>query len=319
MDKIRKSIVDKIEQYGNIALFFHELPDCDALGSVFGFQSFLCNKYPKKDIRIIGLDTLDSQHENELFQLDKNHVPNEFLANSLGIVLDTANVNRIWSQRQNFCQELICIDHHPSIEVVGDIEWKDSSYSATAEMIADFILEWDKKKISAYTCNYLYAGLLTDTNRFLYPSTSTRAYRIVEQLIDLGLDRQLVHNVIYLNDLNELKFRNYLFNLAHFDKKIGLAWVKIPKGCFGRYNVKKMSYVNTIGGIKGIKIWASFYYDSEAKKWKGSIRSASLPINQIAQKYRGGGHALASGMTLEKQSDINLVINDIKQYLKKQR
>ncbi len=319
MDKIRKSIVEKIEQYGNIALFFHELPDCDALGSVFGFESFLSKKYPKKDIRIIGLDTLDSQHENELFQFDKRHVPNSFLANSLGIVLDTANVDRIWSQRQNYCQELICIDHHPSIEVVGDIEWKDSSYSATAEMIADFILEWDKKKIGTHTCNCLYAGLLTDTNRFLYPSTSTRAYKIVEQLMELGLDRQLVHNVIYLNDLNELKFRNYLFNLAKFDQKLGLAWVKIPKGAFARYRVKKMSYVNTIGGIKGIKIWLSFYYDSDAKKWKGSIRSALLPINKIAQKYCGGGHALAAGMSLAKQSDINLVINDIKQYLKKQR
>lgn len=319
MEQIKQTIIKKIEQYTNIALFFHELPDFDALGSVYGFKAYLQNKYPKKDIRIIGLDTLGSQFENELFQLDKDHVPNDFLAQSLGIVLDTANAVRIWSQRQNFCEELVCIDHHPNVDAVGDSEWKDPSYSATAEMIAELILEWDESKVKDIVCNYLYAGMLTDTNRFLYPSTTTRTYKIVEQLMTKGLNRQLVHNVVYLSNLEELKFRNYLFSLAHFEQEIGLAWVKIPKGSFARYDVKKMSYVNTLGGIKGIQIWASFYYDEDVKKWKGSLRSASLPINEIAKKYCGGGHALASGMTLEKQADITLVINDIKEYLKNER
>ncbi len=319
MDQLKKAIIAKIEQYDNIALFFHELPDFDALGSVFGFQAFLEAKYPKKDIRIIGLDTLDNDFENELFTLNKNHVPNQFLVKALGVVLDTANSVRIWSQRQNFCPELVCIDHHPVIEPIGDIEWKDPSYSATAEMIAELVLEWDENKVKEQTCNYLYAGLLTDTNRFLYPSTSTHVYSIVEQLIKHGLDRQLVHDVVYLTDFKVLRFKNYLFNLANFEQKLGLAWVRIPKGSFARYGVKKMSYVNTLAGIKNIKIWASFYYDEDAKKWKGSLRSAKLPINQIATKYCGGGHPLASGMTLDKQSLINYVIKDIRKYLKNQR
>ncbi|MCQ2957253.1 MAG: hypothetical protein MJ233_05570 [Mycoplasmoidaceae bacterium] len=95
MIAIKETIVKKIEQYENIAIFFHELPDLDALGSAYGFQYFLKAKFPEKDVKIIGLDTLSSQFENNMFYFDKKHIPNEFLANALGIILDTANASRI--------------------------------------------------------------------------------------------------------------------------------------------------------------------------------------------------------------------------------
>ncbi|MCQ3908610.1 MAG: DHH family phosphoesterase [Mycoplasmoidaceae bacterium] len=95
MIAVKETIVKKIEQYENIAIFFHELPDLDALGSSYGLQYFLKTKYPSKDVRIIGLDTLSTQFQSGMYDFDKRHVPNEFLANSLGIILDTANANRI--------------------------------------------------------------------------------------------------------------------------------------------------------------------------------------------------------------------------------
>ena len=95
MVAIKETIVKKIEEYENIAIFFHELPDLDALGSSYGLMYFLKTKYPWKDIRIIGLDTLTSEFQNNFYNFDKRHVPNEFLSNALGIILDTANASRI--------------------------------------------------------------------------------------------------------------------------------------------------------------------------------------------------------------------------------
>ncbi|MCQ3915074.1 MAG: DHH family phosphoesterase [Mycoplasmoidaceae bacterium] len=95
MIAIKETIVKKIEQYENIAIFFHELPDLDALGSSYGLQYFIKTKYPSKDVRIIGLDTLSTQFQSNFYNFDKRHVPNEFLSNALGIVLDTANASRI--------------------------------------------------------------------------------------------------------------------------------------------------------------------------------------------------------------------------------
>ncbi|XQP55378.1 MAG: DHH family phosphoesterase [Mycoplasmoidaceae bacterium] len=317
MIAVKETIVKKIEQYENIAIFFHELPDLDALGSSYGLQYFLKTKYPSKDVRIIGLDTLSTQFQNGLYQFDKRHVPNEFLANSLGIILDTANASRIWSGRQNYCRELIRIDHHPKLETIADFEWVDDSYCATAEMIAELLFEWDYKSILIPTCNSLYAGLLTDTGRFLYPSVTPKTYAIAAKLIDKGCNRQKVHDAIYLKDVDRVKFTTYVFRKAHFDRQLGMVWAKLGKNSFDRYGVKlRMSMVHVLSNIKGMNIWFTFYYDNVVKQWKGSIRSAKLPINHIAEKYHGGGHKLAAGVTIYKRKEFKMIIEDIREYLR---
>ena len=73
--------------------------------------------------------------------------------------------------------------------------------------------------------------------------------------------------------------------------------------------------VHVLGSLKQIKIWFTIYYDNLNNRWKASIRSAHLPINQIAQKYHGGGHKLAAGATFTNKNEIKTFINEIKQYL----
>lgn len=317
MIPVKETIVKKIEQYENIAIFFHELPDLDALGSSYGLQYFLKTKYPNKDVRIIGLDTLSTQFQSGMYDFDKRHVPNEFLANSLGIILDTANASRIWSGRQNYCRELIRIDHHPKLETIADFEWVDDTYCATAEMIAELLFEWDYKSVLIPTCNSLYAGLLTDTGRFLYSSVTPKTYAIAAKLIDKGCNRQKVHDAIYLKDVDRIKFSSYVLKKAHFDRQLGMAWAKLGKNSFDRYGVKlRMSMVHVLGNIKGINIWFTFYYDNVVKQWKGSIRSSKLPINHIAEKYHGGGHKLAAGVTIYKHKEFKMIVEDIKEYLR---
>lgn len=317
MIAIKETIVKKIEQYENIAIFFHELPDLDALGSSYGLQYFIKTKYPSKDVRIIGLDTLSTQFQSNFYNFDKRHVPNEFLSNALGIVLDTANASRIWSGRQNYCRELIRIDHHPKLETIADFEWVDDTYCATAEMIAELLFEWDYNCVLIPTCNSLYAGILTDTGRFLYPSVTPKTYAIVAKLVTKGCNRQKVHDAIYLKDIDRIKFSSYVLKKAHFDTQLGMAWAKLGKNSFDRYGVKlRMSMVHVLGNIKNMNIWFTFYYDNVVKQWKGSIRSNKLPINQIAEKYHGGGHKLAAGVTIYKRKEMKMLINDIKNYLK---
>ncbi len=318
MIAIKETIVKKIEQYDNIAIFFHELPDLDALGSSYGLQYFLKAKYPNKNVQIIGLDTLSSQFQSNYFYFDKKHVPNEFLANSLGIILDTANSSRIWTGRHNFCRELIRIDHHPKLETIADFEWVDDSYCATAEMIAELLFEWDYNAILIPTCNCLYAGLLTDTGRFLYPSVTPKTYAIASKLVEKGCNRQKVHDAIYLKDVNQMRFSSYVLKKAHYDKELGMAWAKLGKNSFDRFGVKlRMSMVHVLGNIRNMNIWFTFYYDDVVKQWKGSIRSNKLPINQIAEKYHGGGHKLAAGVTIYKRREMRQMVNDIREYLKR--
>jgi nanoRNase/pAp phosphatase (c-di-AMP/oligoRNAs hydrolase) len=46
------------------------------------------------------------------------------------------------------------------------------------------------------------------------------------------------------------------------------------------------------------------------------LRSKSFPINQIAEKYRGGGHKLAAGFTLRNFGEFKKLRIDVVNYLK---
>ena len=120
LNEQQKIIIERIEKYENIAIFFHEQPDLDALGCVYAMKFFLQNKFPSKNIKIIGFDNIDEFFFNDLFFVDREYAPNSFLINSLGLIFDTSNSKRVWSNRHVFCRELICIDHHPQVEIFAD-------------------------------------------------------------------------------------------------------------------------------------------------------------------------------------------------------
>lgn len=217
------ALIKKIEKYKNISIFFHELPDFDALGSSFALKNFLIKKYPKKTINIIGTNLIKEHNKNLFFSIKNKNVDDKQVKNSLGIIVDTPSKDRIASAKYKLCQELCLIDHHPKIKSFADIEWIDDKYPATCQMIAELLLQWDKKNISVLASNYLYAGIITDTNRFLYPTVLPSTYQIVNTLIEIGCQRQIVHQAIYTREVNDLLFQTYVIKKAHFNQKLGLA------------------------------------------------------------------------------------------------
>jgi phosphoesterase RecJ-like protein len=68
--------------------------------------------------------------------------------------------------------------------------------------------------------------------------------------------------------------------------------------------------------IKDIHIWCSISEDKKDNVWRVSIRSKKVTINQVAQKYGGGGHAQASGCKLTKIEELPEFIADLDNLLK---
>ncbi|MEF9984804.1 MAG: bifunctional oligoribonuclease/PAP phosphatase NrnA [Malacoplasma sp.] len=312
---ILKFILEKIKEYDNISLFFHELPDFDALGSCFALNEFIKDNFQNKTVKIVGLDTLPLVFGVTLFKFnkEKNRVTNNFLKSSIGIISDTANSQRIYTKKHILCKETIRVDHHPQVEVFADFEWIDPMMPATSEMWAHIFFN-SRLKVSPECCKYLYAGILTDTGRFLHLNTIPSTYEITSKLVATGFKRGEVHDAIYSRDKKQIMFTNFIMELTKIQKNI--AYFIIPKGSHKRFNITpQMSMVHLLSDIKGVKIWASLYYDEISKNWKGSIRSKDIQINHIASKFSGGGHKFAAGFTLKRESDFKLVLKEIKKYL----
>lgn len=316
MNNQMKVIIEKIKEFDNISLFFHERPDFDALGSCFAVREFIKANFENKNVKIVGLDTLPQLYGSSLFLFDpqQNRTTDEFLASSLGIISDTANTARVYSRKNTLCKETIRVDHHPETETFADFEWIDPTIPATCEMWATLILE-SGLKLTSECAKYLYAGIITDTGRFLHSNTLPSTYEITSKLIGTGFRRADVHDAVYLRDENQIRFTNYLMKRLVVDQKV--AYFIIPKGGHKKFDIyPQLSMVHLLSDIKDVLIWATLYFDDQTLSWKGSLRSRDIQINHIAAEFSGGGHKFAAGFTLENHKDFEKVIDRLHNYLR---
>ena len=82
---------------------------------------------------------------------------------------------------------------------------------------------------------YLYAGILTDTARFLYPSTRPETLELCSRLIATNFDRQKLNDILYLRSLKQTTFESRIMTLLKFDKSLGFGYAILPKNIFNKY------------------------------------------------------------------------------------
>ena len=176
---VMNEILEKIQAYDTIIIHRHQNPDPDAIGGQVGLRDILRAHFPQKRVLATGYD------EPTLTWLaEMGTVSDEDDAGALVIVCDTANTPRIDDKRYTTGDFLIKIDHHPNDDAYGDLLWVDTESSSTSELIALFAKELDLE-LPVSAARLLYAGIVGDTGRFLYPATSTRTFEIAAYLRSL--------------------------------------------------------------------------------------------------------------------------------------
>ena len=148
------------------------------------------------------------------------------------------------------------------------------------------------------TC--LYAGIMTDTGSFRFPSTTASVHKMVANLKEKGLEHSRVHEELYDNFL-ENRFRfigNVLLNRMEIFYEYNTALIAIPQSDLVKYDMRTgdtEGIVNYPLSIQGIKLAAIIIDRGEERK--SSFRSkGGFDVNTFARTYfNGGGHFNASG------------------------
>ncbi len=311
---ITKTIFAAIDNYNKIAIFAHKSPDFDAFGSQFGLANYLKDNFPTKDIIVLG----DNHYlySDDLYPL-ANKVDTEWFASDfLAIVVDTATIERISDSNYKKAKKLIKIDHHPDVAPYGDISFVDTSAVAVSEILAYLFLAHNGE-ISALTASYLFSGIVGDSGRFKYASTTAATFGVTEILINKGVDINNVYNKLYAQELPDLKIMGYILN-NFIVTPYGFAYYIFTDEMQKTLNIppeRAKENVNVFSGVRGIKAWAAITEMKQEGEWRVSLRSAQKPINHIAEKWRGGGHVQASGATLLTEDEIVTFVAEIDAYL----
>lgn len=310
---MKDKILEAIKKYETIIIHRHVRPDPDAYGSQGGLAEILKASFPEKNIFAVGKEEKTLHYLRRLDQIS-----NDTYKGALVIVCDTANAERICDDRYALGDMLIKIDHHPNVDQYGDLMWVDSAASSVSEMIYEFYLEGKDKglKMSDEAARLLFAGIVGDTGRFLFPSTSKKTFAYAGELIHYEFSRPELFDKMYELSPNVVKLNGYV--LQNFEmKQNNVAVMVIRKQLLEEFKAKPSEaslLVGTLSNIAGIKAWVFFIEEDDQIRVR--LRSKGPIINEIARNYQGGGHPLAAGASIYSWNDMDAVIKELEEVCK---
>lgn len=300
---MKNELIKIIERNDKVVIFRHVKPDPDALGSQNGLASLLKTLYPEKTILKAG-----STVKNLAWLGEMDEGVNA--DGALAIVLDTANLERIDGDYQG-AKEIIKLDHHPLQDKFGDLVMIKTSCSSTAEILTD-LFKAELKQAKLETINALYAGLVGDTGRFMYGNTSQQTLELAGYLVGLGAQAYEIN----IRQASINRAQGYLMGYAYthmqylneqtvslvipysylVDNHMDVSDTYVATGALQRLDDGKLVLV-AIGNEDG--------------SYRVHLRSKEIVVNELAKKYHGGGHPLASGASAENGEELGQLMLDL--------
>lgn len=304
------AIFTQIKKYNKIIIHRHQRPDPDAIGSQVGLAEILKASFPYKQIYVVGKHIPGFDWIGTMDEID-----NDTFDDALVIVTDTANAPRIDDRRFNNGDELIKIDHHPNDEPFGDLMWVEPDASSCSEMIYAFYQHFAKElKLPKKAASALYAGIIGDTGRFLYPATTPRTMLVAGALMAAGADAAAISRRENEITLPLARLSAYVYeHLTILDH--GAAYVVLTNELLDKFGLTEAgtsAVVSLPGRIKNVSAWAIFVEQADGH-YRIRLRSKGPAINGLAKQHDGGGHELASGAKAKDQEEIKQVISELDQ------
>lgn len=314
-----KDIYKLIKKYNSIVIARHVGGDIDALGSQIGLKEIIKESFPEKKVYAIGAYSSRFKFVGSLDKEDEIDFDNSLL-----IVLDTPKVSRIDIEDLFKYKTRIKIDHHPFEEKFCDIELINEEKSSACEMIIDLVIN-TKLKMNKSAAEKIYMGIVSDTNRFMYPSSSSETMSLASKLIsDYGVNPPELYEKMYLRSIDEIRFIGFIFQNIKVTKN-GVGYIKITDEIQKEFGMDAASTGNMIGELSYVNellAWITFSEDKKQNMVRVSIRSRGPVINTLAMQYNGGGHKLASGIRLPNFDLSDEIVERLdgvcEEYIKKQ-
>ena len=304
----------KIKQYKKIVVFRHESPDFDALGSQYGMIEWLKHNFKNKQIIETGIT--NSQIGKNLFPKSSSvKITSPFLA----IVLDTANSGRISGEAYKQADYIIKIDHHPSNDNYGDLNIVHTEASSVGELLYHIFTSKALRKYSMdkLAAKYLMIGLIGDTGRLIYPSTTLDTINAFNELAKTGINLQDIYRRMYEKSIEEIPVIKRIYNNLKITKE-GLGYFYFltkDQRDLKIHPDEVTKYLPYLANFKEIKIFASITEDKKKDMFRVSVRSNDIVINKVAQNFGGGGHIHAAGVKLKTLAETKKLIKALNQLL----
>ena len=303
-----EALYQEIKVSNPIILHRHARPDGDALGSQIGLKHLILENFPGKTVCCVG-----DEAGIYSFMADTrmDEIPDSAYEGALAVILDCGGEHLISDDRWKLASRTARIDHHLYTGKFTDEEVIDSSFESCCGLVALFAQE-SGLKLNQLAAKSLYTGMVTDSGRFRYDSTSARTFALASFLMEQKFDTNAIYRDLYADDFENKKRKAQFLLKTQFTPN-RVAYIYTTREELQEINLNTFAVsrgmVNTMADIKGTDIWVNFTETEEGVLCE--LRSGGVNINPIAVKYGGGGHAKASGATVPDRETAMRMLADL--------
>ena len=300
-----ETVRNVIEGASRILISGHISPDGDSLGSMIALARLLnqagYQAYASADINALGkLRVLEGVEEMIPLRKLKNKKFDLFIA------VDCGALSRLPPEIRPYAEKLpkVCIDHHITNDgSFGDAKILDPSASSASELVWRFA-KWMEWKLDRASAEALWVGMITDSGRFAYDSTSPQTLRAAGDLLKYGVRTAYFNDLIYCSfSRKSIELKRIAWRSLHIWKNRKVAEVTLTRDDFRSVRGTKADAEDIIEiprMVAGNEIAVFFYQiPDRTKEVRCSIRTrGNLDATVLAGKFGGGGHRKAAGCTI---------------------
>jgi phosphoesterase RecJ-like protein len=302
----REQVLDELRLGDRFVLVTHENPDGDALGSLVAMHRVL-SALGKDSVMLMSADEFPLPYEYRFFQLDgMASDPPADVEERTAIFLDCGNIDRNpWEVVKGEGMNILNLDHHHDNTRFGTLNHVVEEASCTAEIVWDLMRGLGVEPTQDIA-DALYVGLVTDTGKFMYENTGTRAHVMAAELIEAGVDVHGIYRRLYEGmPYSKLELLGRaLANVRRFDDGV-LTFTHLTRddfrlaGAEDSYSEGVIDHLRSVEGTKVAALARELVDEAATGRKKVSLRATDgdVDVSAIARAAGGGGHRQAAGFS----------------------
>ncbi len=308
----RGRVLDEIRLAERFVLVTHENPDGDAIGSLVAMHRVLL-ALGKDSVMLMGPDEFPLPYEYRFFDLDglQSSVPDD-VEERTAVFLDCGNIDRNPAEAVKAeGMHILNIDHHHDNTRFGTVNHVVEDASCTAEIVWDIMRALNVEPTQEIA-DALYVGLVTDTGKFMYENTGTRAHIMAAELIEAGVDVHDIYRRLYEGmPYSKLELLGRaLANVRRFDEG-RLTFTHLTRddfrlaGAEDSYSEGVIDHLRSVEGTKVAAMARELLDQAASGRKKVSLRATDgeVDVSVIARAAGGGGHRQAAGFSTTLSDD----------------
>ena len=317
-------IAGYLKEQDQIAIFCHENPDGDALGSSIALKLAL-DKLGKKTV-VLCADSVPDKYLCMPHYACVSDPDTAVCKGYCAVSVDCADLSLLGRGKALYLAlgAQACIDHHRSSSIPAKIGYLDDHIAACSEMVYQVIVQLGENLIDREIATCLMIAVSTDTGHFCFKNTNAHTFHVASKLMEYGVDVASMCNEIYRRrSLASTKLIGKAIKNMEVIRHGRAAVMYLSRNDLeecGAKEAESEGIIDYATDIDTVQV-SALVRETGKGGCKVSFRAKAgvdYDVSELAKTHGGGGHKGAAGMHLDMElpDAILEVIRLIRQMMK---